>query len=73
MIYFTWQKLAKEKRRHKVPQILCGFVFILFQNLVFVYKVNHPRIYADLLRFESRVKVHTYIHIVIVMKSIIHS
>ena len=45
------------------------FIFILFWNLVFMSKGSQPRVYADLLRFYSRVK--DTILIVTLMKSMI--
>ena len=52
--YLTWQNFAREKWQHEVTTILCRFV--LFWNLVFMCKGSQPRIYADLLRVNSRVK-----------------
>ena len=69
MIYLNWQNFAREKWQHEVAKILHGFIFILFCNLVFICKGSQPRIYADLLRFQSGVK-HP-IHTIILMKSII--
>ena len=45
-----------------MAKILRGFVF------VFMYKVSQSRIFADLLRFQPRVK--SPIHMIILMKSI---
>ena len=69
MIYLTWQNLAREKWRHKVAKILHSFVFILIWKLGFMSRGSQPRIYADLLRIQSREKYHT--HIIILMKSLI--
>ena len=69
MIYLNWQNFAREKWQHEVAKILHGFIFILFCNLVFICKGSQPRIYADLLRFQSGVK--DPIHTIILMKSII--
>ena len=58
------------KRRQRKVTTRSGEDFVLFWNLVFMCKGSHPRIYADLLRFQSRVK--DPIHIIILMKSIFH-
>ena len=47
---------------------LRGFAFGLFWNVVFMCKGSQPRIYVDLLRFQSRVK--DSVHKIILMKSI---
>ena len=53
-----------------MAKILSRFVFDLFWiYLVFMRKGSQPRIYADLLRFQSSVKDPIYI--TILMKSII--
>ena len=69
MIHHAWQNFAREKWRHEAAKILRGFVFVLFWNLVFICKGSQPRIYADLIRFQSRLR--DSIHIIIFMKSII--
>ena len=69
MICVTWQNFARVKWRQKVVKILHIFVFVLFWNLVFMCKASQPRIYVDLLRFQSRVK--DPVHIIILMESII--
>ena len=69
MIYLTWQNFTTEMRRHKVVKILRGFVFVLFWNVIFMCKGSQPRIDANLLRFQSRVKDPT--HIIILMESIV--
>ena len=68
MIYLAWQNLAREKWRHEVAKILRGSAFVLFWYLVFMCKGCQPRIYADLLRFQSR--VNDPIHIIL-MRSMI--
>ena len=52
--YLTCQSFARENWRNEVVKILRSFVFVLFWNLVFMCKSNQPRIYADLLKFQSR-------------------
>ena len=69
IISLTWQNFGREKWQ-EVSRILNGFVFVLlFLNLVFTSKGSLPRISADLLKLQSRIKES--IHIIILMKSII--
>ena len=69
MMHFTWQNFAREKWRHEVGKIIRSFVFVLTWILVFMYQGSQPRIYADLLGFQSRVK--DPINKIKLMKSII--
>ena len=68
MTYLAWKNFVREKWPCKLAKNLLGFVFVLVWNLVFMCKVSQPRIYPDLLRFQSRVK--DPIHIIILMNII---
>ena len=67
--YLNCQNFSREKGRLEVAKLLRHFVFALFWNLFFMRKGSQLRIYADLVRFQSRVKGP--MHITILMKSII--
>ena len=49
-------KTLLEKSDDTNSKNLTQFCFVFFWNLVFICKGSQPRIYADLLRFLSRVK-----------------
>ena len=63
------EKLRQRKVITRGGENVTRFCFLLFWNLFFKCKSSQPRIYADLLRFQSRVT--DTIHITILMKSII--
>ena len=60
MVYLTWQNFTREKWLYKAMKILQSFGFVLFWNSVFTYKISQPRIYGDLIRFQSRLKDSIY-------------
>ena len=62
-------KLCQRKVMTQNGKNFTRFCFVLFWNFVFMCKGSQPKIYADLLRFQSRVK--DPIHIIILMQSII--
>ena len=57
MIYLPYlAKLRQRKVTTRSDDNFMPFCFVLFWNLVFMCKGSQPRIYADLLRVNSRVK-----------------
>ena len=57
MIYLPYlTKLRQRKVTTRSDDNFMPFCFVLFWNLVFMCKGSQPRIYADLLRVNPRVK-----------------